>query len=244
MKEQNDIDQIFESKLNNNTFELKDTYLADFESKLDVYNKKNKPFFWLVFSSLMVFTIVYDFIILPNQMIQPCYKITEVKEIQSNLNCINEPKHSSINIAQPNTNTADNLKENNHSIFSSLIKNEKETTTDFIKVESIVTSKNSKTEISQPEILKTEPESSQIRTQKTKPDLIKTQIEKINHNLDQDSSLLNKEPSNYDESNSPDVYIDDTIRRQVFIVDTIVKIDTIVINDTIKNKIRLFKKKN
>lgn len=244
MKEQNDIDQIFESKLNNNTFELKDAYLADFESKLDVYNKKNKTFFWLVFSSLMVFTIVYDFIILPNQIIQPCYKITEVKEIQNNLNCINEPKRSSINIALPNTNTANNLKESNQSIFSSSTKNEKETTTDFIKEESIVTYKNTKKEINHPEVLKTKPEAKRIGTLKTKPDLIKTQIEKINHNSDLDSSLLNKEPFNYNKPNSPDVYIDDTIRRQVFIVDTIVKIDTIVINDTIKNKIRLFKKKN
>jgi len=39
---------------------------------------------------------------------------------------------------------------------------------------------------------------------------------------------------------TPDVYLDDTIRRQVIIIDTIVKRDTIIINDTIKNKIRLF----
>ena len=220
MKEQNDIDQFFESKLNKQTFELKDAYLADFEAQLDVYNKKKRGYVWFIFGALIAFTALYDFVLLPNQTNELTYKVEELKEtnfnipINNNTGTVNNFKASKITDQLQNlengiepTNTTKSLVEKP----SSLVKEE-------TKIEQNKTNNQAK-------------ETENVTT------ILETKTIDSNVNLPSIPSSLEKKIK------TPTVYLDDTIRRKVVIIDTIVQRDTVVISDTIKNSMRLFKKK-
>ena len=257
MKNNNNIDQLFESKLNNQSFELKDSYMADFEDKLDVHNKKGKGYFWLIYAvASMSLGIVYDYLILPNYNAP----ITE----QAN----NKTEHSTnrtLNIAAPVKATKSKSQETNIQASESNFENEISTTIGSVENEipttqtsaSLVAIKSKKDSISPDNYSYNNYTDRQSNAQSSntnkdiKPLEISRgknttgQINATNHIDKVKGESQENIPIDIITTNSPsvDVYIDDTIRRQVIIIDTIVKKDTIIITDTIKRQFRLFKKK-
>ncbi len=241
MKEKNDIDQLFKSKLNQKSFELKDSYLADFEQKLDMHNKKGKGALWFIFGALIAFTCLYDFSILPRFNYQPQYLVENLKQIDfknqhnedSNLSIISShqtPPTSTKSISNvENTELRENVKKTSAP---------NQTTTK--------TKLNIDNKLRERQIPKGASENttsinsaSSVRDSKQK----NKSAEPNNMLITAKDSLVQPNNSIDTPIHSPDVYIDDTIRRQVIIVDTVVRRDTVIINDTIKHKIRLFKKK-
>lgn len=222
--------------MNNQTFELKDAYLADFESKLDAYNKKGKGLVWLLFGGVVLFTCFYDFLILPNFNNKQTYSIEKVTPFLKN-----KSENSTSKSVLPTTNSSsDDVKENkNDKTIISSISNTQNS--------SDITHANSKNRSTSNDVLQNK---NQIQTTVSsnrnndltknttalKPEINSTITDSvtINSNTFDSTTTL---PTIKEEIKPVVVYIDDTIRRKVVIV------DTVVINDTIKNKIRLFKKK-
>ena len=246
MKNNKNIDQLFESKLNNQTFELKDSYMADFENKLEVYNKKGKGYFWLIFAVASIsLGVVYDFVILPN------------------FNTTISPRIASIKTAEQNnsTNSTQIQEESKLQKESSIDNPAYLNSFDLDLIENKITDNNNNNNNSANDKLKeiasrsnsiSNDVSTKARTNKgtdSKTENIKnsSSVEKTiensqlkNNSIEQVNSIINTTAK---EVKTPDVYIDDTIRRQVVVVDTIVRKDTVIITDTIKRKFRLFKKK-
>lgn len=227
--------------MNNQTFELKDSYLGDFESKLDVYNKKGKGLFWFIFGGLVLFTCIYDFSILPQYNLKQQYKIVKIKA-----STINSKSAVSTSISDHKKETllsSESILEKN---TNSLAKHSKNNTTtskeSFIQKpggqayhENKTASENN---ISLPKVTQFEKErKTELNTNTNAISIAK--MDDINKSTDSVSPSLTSPKKDEDVI----IYIDDTIRRKVVIIDTVVQRDTVVINDTIKNKIRLFKKK-
>ncbi|MCT4581633.1 MAG: hypothetical protein N4A35_09470 [Flavobacteriales bacterium] len=241
MKEQNDIDQLFKSKLNQKSFELKDSYLADFEQKLDAHNKKGKGAFWFIFGALVAFTCLYDFSILPQFNHQSHYIVEELKEIDfqtvehesTTLSIITASKH--LETSTTSTNELNTAKE-------TVVKK----TPSPYQTTALNNGSNSTTQRTKKHLLNKKAEKVTSKKSIMSDGLSNSVTKKENANGISTTALdtlpiLHK--SITPATSTPDVYLDDTIRRQVVIIDTIVKRDTVVINDTIKHRIRLFKKK-
>jgi len=222
LKKDNNIDKIFESKLNTQSFELKEAYLADFEMKLDAYNKKKRRFFWLFFGSLISIAVFFYFTIPTPKSNEPDHQMKST--------VIGPESTSSKNTHSGNVTTS------NHSVST-----EENSTIDTVIKESYnsqIPSKNEATTVQK---------KTQLRPIKTRNETKTIPLENTIFQTNEPNLPLDNENTNTNTIIEiimpPDVFIDDTIRRQVIVVDTIVKRNTIIINDTIKKKVRLFKKK-
>jgi len=237
VKEQNDIDNLFKSKLSNKTFELKDSYLADFEQQLDAYNNtKKRGLLWFVFAGAMAFVLLYDFVVLPQFNTKTVENVPELKTDTNN-------KHNN------STNITTSAKEDKQTIPTK----ENTNVLDTIEEPSDYTTKESKnnTITTQSNTLQNNNSAIDANVPNHKKD--NTGNTAINNKLQDNGATVPNSEDNAEtapavinqapEQSTPDVYIDDTIRRSVVIVDTIVKRDTITVVDTVKRKIRLFKKK-
>ncbi len=247
MKNKNNIDQLFKSKLNNQSFELKDSYMADFEGQLDVYNKKGKGLFWLFFAvASLTIGIVYDFVILPN-FNSPI--VNEIKASKSSTKKQNTSLKHKDNALQkePSFMNSNSVSKSNSVVIENLDLNRNlETSNNLVEQDqqqenNIQTNSNKITKVTsynnsvnKNTLTKTD---SSIKSEKG---AYQTTKENEGVSDEKDKTVTSKETPVI---KTPDVYIDDTIRRQVFVVDTIIKKDTVIITDTIKRKFRLFKKK-
>lgn len=226
MKKQNNIDKIFESKLNTQTFELKEAYIADFEVKLDAYNKKRKRFFWFILACLAPITLFYNFVIPPTKVIEPNHHIksTSFKSESTDVKTASfkNSKFSNHSILIEETNTIDTLQNQQH-----------------ISITPTNTQVKSISEI--PDLIRIEKSNDIDTLQTDNTPLFSPKISTPLDNRKQNTTTKSERP--FEIIKIPDVFIDDTIRKQIIIFDTIIKRNTITINDTIKNKVRLFKKK-
>jgi len=239
LKNNNNIDQLFERKLNNQSFELKDSYITDFESNLDVYNKKGKGFFWLFFAvTSLTIGIVYDFVILPS------FNTPATQELS--INSSNSLRKKSKN--QKETNIENPVFINRFDLGTI------ENTSDVTKKNSIVNNTNteefslSKVALSNVANLAKNNKGKNFAQTNNTALPFDSKENKVSSEDTKHSKKLNNQSNtavnlSVPETKVPDVYIDDTIRRQVFVIDTIIIKDTIIVTDTIKRKFRLFKKK-
>lgn len=224
--------------MNNQAFELKDAYLADFENKLDAYNKKGKGIFWFLFGGMVLFTCFYDFAILPKHNKKQTYSIAKVipfHKVESDIST------SAIQITNSSADITDNSV-NDRIINSRNTKNTLETT-NTVSGNKILKHKTSLNNIALQSNKNTDSQNS-TNSDKTilNSDIEHTTVDSIdeNKNLSDSTAIL---PTLKEEQKPEVIYLDDTIRRKVVVIDTVVQRDTVVINDTIKNRIRLFKKK-
>lgn len=247
MKEKNNIDSLFESKLNNKTFELKDAYLADFENKLDIYNKKRRGAVWYIFSSIATIMFLYG-----GYYIYTSSKLnTESKYITKELE-----KTNFINIEKTNKPTFTKkhyTKSKNNYNINSTNKTKKNKPNKNNKINKLPSTYNKYLEYGEGGAEANTNNDFYLYKKDEKKQNINNETPSKNIDLENkpidnkyknkiDSAIYNNIITKKQEE-TPVIYIDDTIRRKVVIVDTIVKRDTLIITDTIKNKIRLFKKK-
>lgn len=238
MKEQNDIDQLFKSKLNNQSFELKDSYLANFESKLDVYNKKGKGYIWLILGSLCAFTLLFDFVLLPKHIETSHLATSKIVVKDKGEKHIKKESNFYTKEIKVNKTKSSNLIEETK--IKDLIKNPTNPT--YNKLNENTNLKNSKKLTIKKQQNKSLNTNKSFSSARLKEEVKTIEKEKKSKLIDSITSAI-ETPIKIEEIKKPDVYIDDTIRRKVIVVDTIIQYDTIIINDTIKNKIRLTKKK-